>query len=99
MRRELLKSFKDGHLSTLQVDVFQVAVVEVEVAAISLFVRELHHVCQSSTHKSLHGHKYKVMKCATREKSPFLNTFNSLEPKGRINLVPFVPIYILYSIV
>ena len=35
----------DRHLSSLQVDVLQVAVVEVEVAAVSFLVGELHQVC------------------------------------------------------
>lgn len=36
---------KDHHLGSLQVDVLQIAVVEVEVTAISFLISELHQVC------------------------------------------------------
>lgn len=43
----------DHYLSSLQVDVLQVAVVEVEVAAVSFLVSELHQVCVEDTQVSL----------------------------------------------
>ncbi len=53
VKTEMMQTLKDHNLSSLQVDVLQVAVVEIEVAAVSFLISELHQVC--GRHKDFHS--------------------------------------------
>lgn len=61
------ENLRDDNLSSLQVDVFQVAVMEIQVTAVSFLISELHQVCGRHRFHSITHYRFNanLKQCGT----------------------------------